>query len=234
MSMIGVDGWPRLYPLKELLLEWLEFRIETVRRRLQHRYDQVNSRLHILDGYLVAYLNVDEVIKIIRREDEPKPVLMKRFKLSDLQAEAILELKLRYLNRLEEMEIRGEQAKLTEERAALEKILGSKKLLRKQVKDELIRDAEEFGDKRKSPIVEREAARALDPTALIPSEPVTVVLSERGWDRAGKGHDLDPTALQYRAGDAFLHAATGRSNQLAVIIDSSMRTYSLPADEPPS
>src|SRR6185436_372447 len=179
MNMIGLDGRPRLYALKELLGEWLEFRIETVRRRLQHRYDQVNSRLHILDGYLVAYLNIDEVIRIIRREDEPKPVLMTRFKLSELQAEAILELKLRYLNRLEEMEIRGEQAKLTEERSALEKILGSKKLLRKQVKDELIRDAEEFGDRRKSPIVEREAAKALDAAALIPSEPVTVVLSEK-------------------------------------------------------
>jgi topoisomerase-4 subunit A len=234
MNMIALDGRPRLFNLRDLLAEWLEFRIETVRRRLQHRYDQVNSRLHILDGYLIAYLNVDEVIRIIRREDEPKPVLMQRFKLSDLQAEAILELKLRYLNRLQEMEIRGEQKKLTEERAALEKILGSKKLLRRQVRDELVKDAEEFGDRRRSPIVEREAAKALDPTALIPSEPVTIVLSERGWVRAGKGHDLDPTALQYRAGDAFLHAAKGRSNQLAVFIDSSGRTYSLPAHELPS
>ena len=234
MNMIGLDGRPRLFNLKDLLDEWLEFRIETVRRRLQHRYDQVNTRLHILDGYLIAYLNVDEVIRIIRREDEPKPALIKRFKLSDIQAEAILELKLRYLNRLEEMEIRGEQKKLTDERSALEKILGSKKLLRKQVRDELVKDAEEFGDKRRSPIVEREAAKALDATALIPSEAVTVVLSERGWVRAGKGHDLDPTALQYRAGDAFLHAAKGRSNQLAVFIDSSGRTYSLPAHELPS
>jgi topoisomerase-4 subunit A len=234
MNMIGLAGRPRLYSLKELLLEWLEYRIETVRRRLQHRYDQVNSRLHILDGYLTAFLNIDEVIKIIRREDEPKPALMKRFKLSELQAEAILELRLRYLNRLEEMEIRGEQAKLTEERAALEKVLGSKKLLRKQVKDELIRDAEEFGDRRKSPIVEREAAKALDAAALIPSEPVTVVLSEKGWVRAGKGHDLDPGGLQYKSGDAFLHAAKGRSNQLAVFIDSTGRTYALPAHELPS
>ncbi|MFL6248891.1 MAG: DNA topoisomerase IV subunit A [Thermoanaerobaculia bacterium] len=234
MNMIGLDGRPRLFSLKELLLEWLEFRIETVRRRLQYRYDQVNSRLHILDGYLVAYLNVDEVIRIIRREDEPKPALMKRFKLSELQADAILELRLRYLNKLQEMEIRGEQAKLTEERAALEKVLGSKKLLRKQVKDELIRDGEEFGDRRKSPIVEREAAKALDPTALIPSEAVTVVLSERGWIRAGKGHDLDPTALQYKSGDAYLHSAKGRSNQLAVFLDSTGRSYSLPAHELPS
>ena len=234
MNIIGLDGRPRLFALKELLLEWLEFRIETVRRRLQHRYDQVNARLHILDGYLIAFLNLDEVIKIIRREDEPKPVLMRRFKLSDPQAEAILELKLRYLNKLEEMQIRGEQAKLAEERTQLEKTLGSKKLLRKQVRDELLRDAEEFGDRRRSPIVEREAAKALDAAALIPSEPVTIVLSERGWVRAGKGHDLDAGGLQYKSGDAYLHAAKGRSNQLAVFLDSSGRTYSLPAHELPS
>ena len=234
MNMIGLDGRPRLFALRDILLEWLEFRIETVRRRLQHRYDQVNSRLHILDGYLVAYLNVDEVIKIIRREDEPKPVLMKRFKLSDPQAEAILELKLRYLNKLEEVQIRGEQAKLAEERTQLEKTLGSKKLLRRQVREELERDAAEYGDRRRSPIIEREAAKALDATVLIPSEPVTIVLSEKGWIRAGKGHDLDPTSLQYKGGDAFLHAARGRSNQLAVILDSTGRSYALPAHELPS
>ncbi|HKR65721.1 MAG TPA: DNA topoisomerase IV subunit A [Thermoanaerobaculia bacterium] len=234
MNMIGLDGRPRLYSLRDLLLEWLEFRTETVRRRLQHRYDQVNSRLHLLDGLMIAYLNIDEVIRIIRREDEPKPVLMKRFTLSEIQAEYILELRLRYLNKLEEMQIRGEQSKLQEERSELEKILGSKKRLEKQVRDELVRDAEEFGDKRRSPIVEREAAKALDATALIPSEAVTVVLSERGWVRAGKGHDLDPTALQYKSGDQFLHAAKGRSNQLAVFLDSTGRTYSLPAHELPS
>jgi topoisomerase-4 subunit A len=234
MNMIGLDGRPRLYNLRDLLGEWLEFRIDTVRRRLQHRYDQVNSRLHLLDGLMIAYLNVDEVIRIIRKEDEPKPVLMQRFKLSDIQAEYILELKLRYLNRLAEMEIRGEQKKLQEERSELEKILGSKARLRKQVREELERDAAEFGDKRRSPIVEREAAKALDATALIPSEPVTVVLSERGWVRAGKGHDLDPTALQYKSGDQFLAAAKGRSNQLAVFIDSAGRTYALPAHELPS
>jgi topoisomerase-4 subunit A len=234
MNMIGLDGRPRLYSLKDLLTEWLEFRIETVRRRLQHRYDEVNSRLHLLDGLMIAYLNVDEVIRIIRTEDDPKPVLMKRFKLSDAQAEYILELKLRKLNKLEEMEIRGEQKKLQEERADLEKVLGSKQRLRKLVRDELQKDAEEFGDKRRSPIVEREAARALDATALIPSEPVTVVLSERGWVRGGKGHDLDPTALQYKSGDQFLHAAKGRSNQLAIFIDSTGRTYALPAHELPS
>ncbi|HEY0156245.1 MAG TPA: DNA topoisomerase IV subunit A [Thermoanaerobaculia bacterium] len=234
MNMIGLDGRPRLYNLRDLLSEWLEFRIETVRRRLQHRYDQVNSRLHLLDGLMIAYLNVDEVIRIIRTEDEPKPVLMARFGLSEVQTEYILELRLRFLNKLEEMEIRGEQKKLQEERAALEKILGSKQRLRKQVRDELVADAEAFGDKRRSPIVEREAAKAMDATALIPSEPVTVVLSERGWVRAGKGHDLDPTALQYKSGDQFLHAAKGRSNQLAVFLDSTGRTYSLPAHELPS
>ncbi|MDP9193761.1 MAG: DNA topoisomerase IV subunit A [Acidobacteriota bacterium] len=234
MNMIGLDGRPRLYNLRDLLAEWLEFRIDTVRRRLQHRYDAVNARLHLLDGLLVAYLNVDEVIRIIRSEDEPKPVLMKRFSLTDPQTEYILELKLRFLNKLQEMEIRGEQKKLSGERAELEKVLSSKQKLRKQVRDELLEDMEEFGDKRRSPIVEREAAKALDATALIPSEPVTVVLSERGWVRSGKGHDLDPSALQYRSGDAFLHAAKGRSNQLAVFLDSAGRSYSLPAHELPS
>lgn len=159
---------------------------------------------------------------------------MKRFKLSDIQAEAILELKLRFLNKLEEMTIRGEQEKLQEERANLEKILGSKARLRKQVREELERDAEEFGDRRRSPIVEREAAKALDASALIPSEPVTVIISEKGWVRAGKGHELDPNGLQYKGGDAFLHAAKGRSNQLAVFIDTTGRTYALPAHELPS
>src|SRR5229473_2845926 len=234
MNIIGLDGRPRLYALKDLLSEWLEFRTETVRRRLQHRYDQVNSRLHILDGYLIAYLNIDEVIKIIRREDQPKPVLMKRFKLSDPQAEAILELKLRYLNKLQEVLIRGEQSTLAEERTNLEKILGSKVRLEKQVREELVKDAEEFGDRRRSPIVEREAAKALDATALIPSEPVTVVLSERGWVRAGKGHEIDPSSLQYKAGDAFSHSTHGRSNQLAVFLDSTGRTYEFSAHELPS
>jgi topoisomerase IV subunit A len=234
MNMIGLDGRPRLYNLRDLLSEWLEFRIETVRRRLQHRYDHVNSRLHLLDGLMIAYLNIDEVIRIIRTVDEPKPALIERFRLSEVQAEYILELKLRFLNRLQEMEIRGEQKKLQDERAELEKVLGSKARLRKQVREELERDANEFGDKRRSPIVEREAAKAMDATALIPSEPVTVVLSERGWVRAGKGHDLDPTALQYKSGDQFLAAAKGRSNQLAVFIDSTGRTYALPAHELPS
>jgi len=234
MTMISLEGRPKLYNLRDLLLEWLEFRVETVRRRLQFRLDQVLQRLHILDGYLIAFLNLDEVIRIIRNEDEPKPVLIKRFNLSTAQAEAILELKLRHLNKLSEMEIRGEQKQLASERDELQKVLGSKTRLRRQVRTELERDAAEFGDPRRSPLVERGAAKALDATALIPSEQVTVILSERGWIRAAKGHELDPRTLQYKAGDAYLHAARGRSNQLAVFIDSTGRTYSLPAHELPS
>lgn len=234
MNMIGLDGRPRLFNLKEVLSEWLQFRIETVRLRLQFRFDQVNRRLHILEGYLAAYLNLDEVIRIIRREDEPKPVLMRRFELSEVQADAILELKLRYLSRLEEMKIRGEQDELVRERDLLERTLKSKARLRKVVRDELEGDAAEFGDPRRSPIVEREAARALEETALIASEPVTVVLSERGWVRAARGHDIDPRALSYRPGDSYRHAALGRSNQLAVFLDSTGRTYSLPAHTLPT
>jgi topoisomerase-4 subunit A len=234
MNMIGLDGRPRLFNLRDVLSEWLEFRIETVRKRLQFRFDQVNRRLHILEGYLVAYLNVDEVIRIIRREEEPKPVLMKRFDLSDMQAEAILELRLRYLSRLEEMKIRGEQDELARERDMLERTLKSKPRLRKVVRDELERDGEEFGDPRRSPIVEREAARALAETELVASEPVSVILSERGWVRAARGHDVDARSLAYRAGDAYLHSAQGRSNQFAMFLDSTGRTYSIPAHTLPS
>jgi topoisomerase-4 subunit A len=207
LTMIGLDGRPRQFNLRELLTEWLRFRVETVRRRLQFRYDKVLTRLHILDGYLIAYLNIDEVIRIIRTEDDPKARLMARFHLTDVQAEAILDLRLRHLARLEEMEIRGEQAELVKERDELAKILSSEARLRRKVRDELTADAKDFGDVRRSPIVEREAARAMDETALIPTEPVTVVLSEKGWVRSGKGHELDPKELSYKAGDAFLMAA---------------------------
>ncbi|HEX9945622.1 MAG TPA: DNA topoisomerase IV subunit A [Thermoanaerobaculia bacterium] len=234
LTMIGLDGRPRQFNLRELLGEWLKFRVETVRRRLQFRYDKVLTRLHILDGYLVAYLNIDEVIRIIRNEDDPKAKLMARFRLTDAQAEAILELKLRHLAKLEEMEIRGEQSNLLKERDALAKTLSSDARLRRKVRDELAADAEKFGDARRSPIVEREAAKAMDETALIPTEPVTIVLSEKGWVRAGKGHDLDPKELSYKAGDAFLMAVKGRSNQSAVFLDSTGRTYSLPAHALPS
>jgi topoisomerase-4 subunit A len=234
LNVIGTDGRPRVSGLKALLSEWLEFRQATVRRRLQHRLDRVERRLHILDGLLIAYLNLDEVIRIIRREEEPKPVLMKRFKLSDTQAEAILETKLRHLAKLEEMKIRDEQHSLAEERAGLQQILGSKARLRKLVREEIIADAEQYGDERRTRIVERAAAQAIEETELVANEPVTVVLSTGGWVRAAKGHDIDPRSLSYKTGDALLAAAQGRSTQLAVFIDSTGRTYSLPAHSLPS
>lgn len=234
MNVLGLDGRPRVKNLREMLVEWLEFRIRTVRRRLEHRLDKVQRRLHILDGLLIAFLNIDEVIHIIRTEDEPKPVLMARFGLSDEQAEAILELKLRHLAKLEEMKIRGEQDELAKERDALEKTLSSEARLKSLVKKELIADAETYGDARRSPLMERAAAQALDETALVGVEPLTVVLSEKGWVRAGKGHDLDPTGLSYKAGDGYKDVARGKSNQLATFIDSTGRSYSLPAHTLPS
>ncbi|MCH9650161.1 MAG: DNA topoisomerase IV subunit A [Deltaproteobacteria bacterium] len=234
MNVIGLDGRPKLYSLKPLLKEWIEFRTETVRRRLKFRYDKVLQRLHLLAGFLIAHLNIDEVIAIIRREEKPKPVLMARFSLTDLQAESILELKLRHLSRLEEMKIRGEQEELEKERDQLERILGSPKLLRKRVRQELEEDAAEFDDGRRSPIVSRTPAKALDESALMPSEPLTVLLSERGWVRAAKGHDFDPSGLSYKAGDAFQHSAPGRSNEWVTFLDSAGRTYSLAAHSLPS
>ncbi len=234
LTMIGLDGRPKQFTLKEILLEWLEFREDTVRLRLEHRLEQVTRRLHILDGFLIAYLNIDEVIRIIRHEDEPKLELIRRFGLSEMQADEILNLRLRYLSKLEEMKIRGEQAELAEEREAIEKVLKSRAKLRAEVRKELERDAEEYGDARRSPIVEREAAKAIDVTALVPSEPVTVVLSEKGWVRAARGHDIDPAGLSYRSGDAFLAAARGRTNQLAIFLDSTGRSYALPAHTLPS
>ncbi len=234
LNMIGLDGKPQVKGLKKVLTEWLEYRKETVRRRLQWRLDKVLDRLHILEGLLVAYLNIDEVIHIIRTEDEPKPVLMSRFGISDVQAEAILEIKLRHLAKLEEMKIRGEQDELEAERKALEKVLKSAARLRTLVKEELKADAEKYGDDRRSPIVEREAAQALDETSLMPTEPVTVVLSKMGWVRAAKGHDVDASSLSYKSGDEYQHAAAGRSNQLAVFLDTTGRTYCLQAHSLPS
>jgi topoisomerase-4 subunit A len=229
MNVIGLDGRPRVMPLKALLVEWLQFRQVTVRRRLEWRLGKVNARLHVLDGLLVAYLNLDEVIRIVRTADEPKPVLMKRFELSEIQAEAILETKLRHLARLEEMKIRGEQGELSAERDSLEKTLASKARLRKLVRDELERDVEAFGDERRTRIVERAAAQAIDETELVASEPVTIVLSKAGWVRAAKGHEIDPRQLSYKTGDGFEAAARGRSTQQAVFMDSTGRTYSQPA-----
>ena len=234
LNVIGNDGRPGVRDLAGLLGEWVAFRKATVRRRLEFRLDQVVDRLHVLEGFLVAYLNIDEVIEIIRNNDEPKPVLMERFDLTGTQAEAILELKLRHLAKLEEMKIRGEKDELKEERKQLEATLDSPKKLKRLIRDELLADAERYGDDRRSPLVERDSARALKETDLVPSEPVTVVLSENGWVRAAKGHDIDPAELNYKAGDAYLHAARGRSNQLACVLDSSGRSYSLPAHELPS
>lgn len=234
MNVIALDGRPRVMGLLEMLSEWLEFRTLTVRRRLQHRLDKVNARLHILDGLLVAFLNIDEVIRIIRYEDEPKAELMLRFGLSDLQAEAILELKLRHLAKLEEMRIRGEQDELAKERDQLEKVLGSNALLKKLLVSEIQADATKYGDARRSPIVQRQDAAALTDADLMPAEPVTVVLSEKGWVRAAKGHDVDAAGLSYKAGDAYLAKAEGKSNQLAHFLDSSGRSYSVSANTLPS
>jgi topoisomerase-4 subunit A len=234
LNVIALDGRPRVCGLKELLAEWLEFRRRTVRRRLQFRLDKVARRLHILDGMLIAYLNLDEVIRIIRREEEPKPVLIKRFKLSDEQAEAILETKLRHLAKLEEMRIRDEQERLAVERKELEALLASKAKLTKLIRTEIIADAEEYGDARRTRIVERAAAQAIEATDLLANEPVTIVLSTGGWVRAAKGHDIDPRALAYKTGDAFQAAARGRSTQPALFIDSTGRAYTLPAHSLPS
>lgn len=234
MNMIGMDGRPRVKGLREILVEWLAFRTETVRRRLQHRLDKVLARLHILDGLLIAYLNIDEVIAIIRNEDYPKPVLMQRFGLSDSQAEAILELKLRHLAKLEEMKIRGEQDALEKERAALEKTLGSRLLLNRLIRKEIERDAEQYGDDRRSPIVARIAAQALETTALISNEPLTVILSQKGWIRAAKGHDIDVASLSYRSGDGFLDAVKSRSTQPVYLLDSTGRAYSTSTHDLPS
>jgi topoisomerase-4 subunit A len=234
MNIVALDGRPRTFNLVGLLTEWVKFRKETVKRRLRHRLQIVLDRLHILDGLLIAYLSIDAVIKIIRTEDEPKPVLMKKFKLSDIQAEAILNLRLRNLAKLEEFKIKGEQEELNEERKTLEQTLKSAARLKTLIKNEILADAESYGDDRRTEIVEREAAQALDETQLVASEPVTVVLSKRGWARAAKGHEIDALALSYKSGDGFLAAAQGRSNQLAMFIDSTGRIYSCLAQTLPS
>ncbi len=234
MNVIGVDGKPQVKPLKIMLQEWLCFRIDTVRRRLQWRLDKVEKRLHLLDGLLIAFLNIDEVIAIIRTEDDPKSALMERFGVSDVQAEAILELKLRHLAKLEEMKIRGEQEELTAEREQLQKTLGSERRLKTLVKNELQADSDQYGDDRRSPIVQREPALAMSESDLTPSEPVSVILSKRGWVRSAKGHDVDPETLNYKSGDSYQDSAIGKSNQAAMFLDSVGRVYSLPAHTLPS
>ena len=234
MNMIGLNGRPQVKDLRQILGEWLTFRRDTITRRLQWRLDKVDKRLHLLAGLLIAFLNLDEVIHIIRTKDEPKLVLMKRFALSDIQTDYILDTKLRQLARLEEMKIRGEQAELQKEREEILSLLGSEKKLTNLMRKELKEDAKLYGDERRSPLVERAMAQALDDTAMAPSELVTVVLSKMGWIRAGKGHELDPQALNYKQGDSFLMAAKGRSNQLVVLMDNTGRTYSLLASSLPS
>ena len=234
INVIALDGRPRVMGLKALLAAWLEFRRRTVRRRLEFRLDKVSRRLHILDGMLVAYLNLDEVIRIIRREEEPKPALIQRFKLSNEQAEAILETKLRHLAKLEELKIRDEQERLAAERNDIETLLASKAKLTKLIRAEIVADAAEYGDERRTRIVERAAAQAIEATDLVANEPMTIVLSTGGWARAAKGHDIDPRALTYKTGDAFQAAARGRSTQAALFIDTTGRAYSLPAHSLPS
>ena len=227
LNMIGVDGRPQVKSLRLILGEWLEWRRNTVTRRLTHRLDQVTDRLHILEGYLIAYLNIDEVIRIIREEDIPKIKLMKRFALSDTQANAVLDLRLRHLARLEEVAIQAEQKELERESKYLESILGSRAKMTKLIRDELTRDAETYSDGRRSPIVVRQEARALREDQLVASEQVTVVLSDNGWIRSAKGHDVDPRSLSYKAGDKYLTSKQGRSNQPLVAFDTNGRAYSV-------
>ena len=234
LNVIALDGRPRVMGLREMLLEWLQFRKATVTRRLNYRLAKLVARLHILDGMLIAYLNLDEVIRIVRTDEHPKEALVKRFKLSDEQAEAILETKLRHLARLEEMKIRDEQKELAEERDGIDKILKSKARLARLVRDELMSDAEDFGDDRRTRLVEREAAQAIAETELIAREATTVVLSRLGWVRAAKGHDIDVRSLSYKGGDEFQAAARGHNLQQAVFIDSTGRAYSLDAHELPA
>ncbi len=227
MNMIGLDNKPAVKNLSQILTEWLSFRRTTVTRRLQYRLDKVLARLHILQGLMIAFLNIDEVIEIIRNEDEPKSVLMARFNLSDEQAEAILNLRLRHLAKLEEHELQAEQAKLEEERLSLEQVLSSERRLNNLIKKEIQQDAKTYASPRNSPIVERAEAKAISESEMTPAEPVTVILSEMGWVRCAKGHDIDVQGLSYKAGDKYLAHAYGKSNQAAVFIDSTGRSYAL-------
>ena len=227
MNMIGLDHKPAVKGLLQVLTEWLTFRRTTVTRRLQHRLDKVLARLHILDGLIIAFLNIDEVIEIIRTEDEPKQVLMTRFNLSDEQAEAILNLRLRHLAKLEEHQLQAEKDKLEEERSNLELILGSERRLNTLIKKEIQEDAKKYASPRMSQLVEREEAKAISESEMTPAEPVTVILSEMGWVRCAKGHDIDPAGLSYKAGDKYLAHACGKSNQPVIFIDSTGRSYAL-------
>ena len=227
MNMIGLDHKPAVKGLLEILNEWLTFRRTTVTRRLQYRLDKVLSRLHILEGLMIAFLNIDEVIEIIRHEDDPKAELMARFNLSDEQADAILNLRLRHLAKLEENQLKAEQDELEKERLNLEAILGSERRLNTLIKKEIQEDAKTYASPRMSQLVEREEAKMISESDMTPAEPVTVILSEMGWVRCAKGHDIDPKSLSYKAGDNYRAHACGKSNQAVVFIDSTGRSYAL-------
>ena len=227
MNMIGLDHKPAVKGLLEILNEWLTFRRITVTRRLQYRLDKVLSRLHILEGLMIAFLNIDEVIEIIRHEDDPKAELMARFNLSDEQADAILNLRLRHLAKLEENQLKAEQDELEKERLNLEAILGSERRLNTLIKKEIQEDAKKYASPRMSQLVEREEAKMISESDMTPAEPVTVILSEMGWVRCAKGHDIDPKSLSYKAGDNYRAHACGKSNQAVVFIDSTGRSYAL-------
>ena len=234
LNMIGLDQKPSVKGLLTILTEWLEYRRSTIIRRLNYRLDKVLKRLHILDGLLVAFLNIDEVIDIIRHHDEPKLELIKRFSISETQAEAILELKLRQLAKLEEIKIKAEQDELAKERDQLQTLLSSNRRLNTLIRKEIITDAEKYGDKRRSPLVERAEAKAITEQELIPSEPVTIILSEMGWVRSAKGHDIDPISLNYKAGDGYKTSVKGKSNQPVIFIDSTGRSYAIEPNTLPS
>ena len=234
LNVIGMNGRPGVRSLDQLLRDWIKFRRLTVRRRLEYRLEKVLKRLHILEGYLVAYLNLDEVIRIIREEDAPKQELMARFTLSEIQADAILDLKLRNLAKLEEMKIRGEQSELNSERDSLQTTLGSEDLMTQLIRGELVAIVSEYGDERRSRLVRVEEAKAFSELELTSADPMTVVVSEKGWIRAAKGHDIDPESLNYKSGDAYKFSALGRSNQTTVVFDSTGRAYSLPTHQLPS
>ena len=234
MNMIGTNGRPQVKNLKQVLQEWIAFRVGTVRRRLQWRLDKVDARLHILEGLMIAFLNLDEVIRIVREEDDPKAELIKAFKLSEIQAEEILNTRLRHLAKLEEMKLRAEQEELIDEKKELETLLKSERRIKTLIKKEIEADVETYGDERRSPIVTRDAARALDETDLVPSEPLTVVLSSKGWVRAAKGYDIDARALSYKSGDGYQASAQGKSNQSVVFLDTNGRAYALSAHSLPS
>ena len=234
MNMIGADGRPQVKSIRRILLEWIEIRKSTVTRRLQYHLNKIEKRLHILGGLIIAYLNIDEVIKIIREEDQPKPVLMMRFNIDEVQAEAILELKLRHLAKLEEMEMRREQEELEARAAVIREQLANPESLKSLIIEELKDDAKKFGDDRRSPIVQREESQAISEQDLIPAEAVTVILSEAGWVRAAKGHDIDVEKLNFRAGDQYLSSAQGKSNQKVYILDETGRSYALAINSLPS